>query len=100
MDSEQHVGMQEVYCRDCDGYFCVYLQVGRDRSVVLHCPTCDTRHPRIVMEGLICHRADVTERGVGCLRKAEHIHVLKSAWSRHPVTQAMVAHAQQRLRVG
>lgn len=70
---------QEFYCNDCAGYIRLRLNAALDFAVVIVCPSCGRRHPRILKYGRIF---DTYNQQPENLR--EEICPQKSAYSKTP----------------
>jgi hypothetical protein len=81
MSKEKGKTPQEFYCNDCDGYFLVYMWLGKKAKyrADIKCPECGRLHPRYIENGRIyedCKNRNSIAR--------ETIHGLKSTYSKEP----------------
>ena len=77
---------QEFYCNDCDGYVRFKVNAAlKDHRVVVVCPNCNRKHPRLVIDGRVYDKSS----GMGA-RDEEEVCPPKSAYSKEPWTKAML----------
>lgn len=75
---------QEFYCNDCNGFFTVKINLALNQQILLCCPgpDCTRKHPRNIKNGII-YEGGREDHG-------EEIIVPKSAYSKKPLTKAML----------
>lgn len=80
---------QEFYCNDCDGYIRVRLNMAINAAVVVVCPKCNRKHPRIIKDGKIFDTYNAQDE-----RYREEICPTMSAYSKTPFSANIKAHAR------
>lgn len=71
---------QEFYCNDCHGYIRLKLNMVLNYSVVVVCPNCDRKHPRVIKDGRIYEGGNGRTADEICPPKAAYS---KEAFSKH-----------------
>ena len=75
--------LQEFYCGNCQGYFCVSLNTALNYEVEVRCPNCGHEHRRCIVDGVIF------ENGRFQTNVKEKILVSKATYSKTPLTDTM-----------
>lgn len=74
---------QEFYCNDCHGYIKCKINMHLNQTVVVVCPKCGRKHPRVIKNG------HIVEDGYGNGSNTNEICPTMSAYSKEPFTQKM-----------